>query len=132
MTHDVVQTILTALPEVQADRARLNRERRDRPPDLVPATMPSENVRRNELRRALMSFDAESLLKAEALYYYGRDGGDMTFDMTFVETLEYLRGLDEPKDWIVSTLLEKLPACALCFAQAEADLRKKGLSIETV
>jgi hypothetical protein len=89
--------------------------------------MPPENVRRTELRTRLLSFDDESLLQAEALYYYGRDR-----DLPFRQKLDYLRRLDEPKEQIVSTLLEKLPACARCFAQAEADLRQEGLSIETV
>jgi hypothetical protein len=128
MTRDVVHAILTALPEIQAERARLNREHgSDRTGDIDLTRLPPENVRNTELRTHLLSFDDESLLGAEALMYYGRDR-----DVTFREKLAYLRRLDEPKDWIVGTLLEKLPACARYFAQAMADLPREGLSLEAV
>jgi hypothetical protein len=128
MTHAVVHAILTAIPAIQAERARLHSERGvTRPPDHRLTQMPPENVRRTELRTRLLSFDDESLLKAEALYYYGRDR-----DGTFREKLDDLRRRGEPKEWIVSTLLEKLPAWEMCFAHAQADLRKEGLSLETV
>ena len=127
-TKDIVHAILTAIPHIQAERARLNHERGvARPPDNRLTQMPSENVRESELRTRLMLFDDESLLKAEALYYYGRDG-----DLTFRKKLDDLRRRGEPKEWIVSTLLEKLPAWEMCFEHAQDRLQKAGLSLETV
>jgi hypothetical protein len=128
MIRDVVRLILAAVSALQAERPRFDRgQGSDLPPDGDLARVPASTTRRTELRTALMLFDDETLLKTEALYFYGRDR-----DLTFRQNLDHLRRLGEPKDWIVTTLLEKLPACAMCFTQAEADLRQEGLSIETV
>jgi hypothetical protein len=100
----VIQAILAAIPQIRVERAR-----------------------RDRLRQELLAFDEESLLRAEAVMYDGRDR-----DVSFQEKLAYLRRLAEPKDWIIGTLLEKLPACARYFAQAQADLQKEGLSLDGV
>jgi hypothetical protein len=102
-TRDVVNLILAAIPEIRAERAR-----------------------RDRLRQELLSFD-ESLLRAEAVLYFGRDR-----DVSFGDKLAYLRGLEEAREVIVSTLLEKVPACARYFAQAMANLQNEGLALEAV
>jgi hypothetical protein len=128
MTRYILHALLTARPQIQAEHARLTHERGvARPSDNRLAQMLPENVRRTQLRTRLMSFDDETLLKAEALYYYGRDG-----DSSFRKKLAFLRRLGESKEQIVSTLLEKWPAWEMCFANAEDRLRKAGLSLEAV
>jgi hypothetical protein len=120
-TQDVVNLILAAIPEIRAERARRREHGTDR------TEMPVENVRSTELRNQLLSFDDESLLRAEAVLYFGRDR-----DVSFGDKLAYLRSFKEAKEVIVSTLLEKVPVCARYFAQAMADLPREGLSLEAV
>jgi hypothetical protein len=103
-TQEIINAILAAIPEIRAER-----------------------VHRDRVRQQLLSFDDESLLRAEAALYYGRDR-----DVSFSEKLAYLRSLKEAKEVIVSTLLEKVPACARYFAQAMTDLQNEGLALEAV
>jgi hypothetical protein len=127
-TRDVVNLILAAIPEIRAERTRLDRRHGIDQTDNIDLTeLPVEDTRSTRLRAELMSFDEESLLRAEAAMYYGRD-----CDVAFHEKLACLRRLGEPKELIVGTLLEKLPACARYFAQAMTDLQNEGLALEAV
>jgi hypothetical protein len=134
MNMDVVNTLLAAIPEVRAEQARVS-EKRGRDPALGVTVSPDgfiagafpENARRRELEAKLMEFDEESLLKAEALFYFGRDR-----DGPFAQKLAFLRKLDEPKVRVVRTLLDKLYVCGQYFALAQAELQKQGLSLDAI
>jgi hypothetical protein len=129
MIADLIRLLLASVSVLQAESAARSARGQDLdwPDDDDLTGVLAHSACEDDLRTTLMPFDRETLLKVETLYYYGRDR-----DLTFREKLEYLRRSDEPKEWIVSNLLGKWPAWEMCFAHAQARLRKEGLSLETV
>jgi hypothetical protein len=74
-----------------------------------------------------MGFDQESLLWAEALFFYGRDR-----DARFSEKLRDLRSRAETKSKIVEIILNKIPAWTDSICEAISRLKKEGLSITMI
>lgn len=136
MTKDVVQAVLAAIPDIQAEEDRLNREYGIDPTkgiDLFTDRSAwertfEENPHIQELEQRLLGFDEESLLKTEALMYYGRDREPCRFR----EKLDSLRSHLDSKAEIVRTIMEKIPACGLYFEEAQRKLQREGLSIDAI
>jgi hypothetical protein len=128
MTKDVMQMVLATIPDISAEEDRLDHEYGIDPTQAIdlfndrPALERAfeENSHDEELQQRLLGFDEESLLKAEALMYYGRDRDDCTYR----EKLDYFRGRRDSKAEIVRTIIEKIPACRGYFEEAERKLRK--------
>lgn len=136
MLKDVVRAVLAAIPEIQAERDCL-----DRAAGIIPTEETDlftdrstvertfeENTHEEELEQRLLAFGEESLLKAEALMYYGRDCEPCTFH----GKLDYLRSRRVSKTEIVRTIMEKIPACGGYFENAQRKLQEENISLEDI
>lgn len=135
MITDVIRAIQDAIPKIRSEEFRLDRKHgidRTKGFDLFAEKSIErafeDNVHEKELEETLMACDQESLLKVEALMYYGRDNDGSTF----TQKLEYLREHYDSKAMIVRTMLEKLPALTRYLQKGEAKLRESGMSVDTI
>lgn len=88
---------------------------------------------RKEVRKIeayLKELDYDTLLKLEALMYFGRDRGRTL--KRFQETLRYLATLGEQKDEIIETIIEKRGAYPVYFQGGLEVFRRKGVDPDSI
>ena len=129
-----VSEILKAIPAIEAAEVRLDEKHGIDPTNglrLFDAKtmirMLEVNQEAETLKTYLGSIDYETLLKLEALMYFGRDR-----DATFAEKLEYFRRRKEARSDIVRTVLEKVPACGRYFSDAVERLLEEGADVNSL
>ena len=74
----------------------------------------------------LNELDHGTLLKIETLMYFGRDGGDLK------SVGSYLADLDDSKEEIIRTIVEKRGAYPIYFQKALDNLKKQGIDVESI
>lgn len=129
-----VSEILKAIPAIEAGEVRLD-EKHGIDPTIglrlfdakTMIRMLEINQEAEKLKAYLGSIDYETLLKLEALMYFGRDR-----DATFAEKLEYFRRRKEARSDIVRTVLEKVPACGRYFSDAVERLLEEGADVNSL
>jgi hypothetical protein len=129
-----VSEILRAIPAIEAAEVRLD-EKHGIDPTIglrlfdakTMIRMLEINQEAEKLTTYLRSIDYETLLKLEALMYFGRDR-----DATFAEKLEYFRRRKEARSDIVRTVLEKVPACGRYFSDAVERLLEEGADVNSL
>lgn len=77
-----------------------------------------------KIREYLDKLDSDVLLKLESLMYFGRGDND------FESISAYLAKLNEPKDVIILTIIEKRSAYPVYFQRAIDKLQKQGVEID--
>lgn len=129
-----VTEILKAIPAIGAAEVRLDEKHGIDPRSGLRLFDPQTMIRMLEinqeaerLKTYLRTVDYETLLKLEALMYFGRDR-----DATFAEKLEYFRRRKEARSDIVRTVLEKLPACGRYFSDAVDRLLEEGVDLNSL
>jgi hypothetical protein len=136
MLMDVLRDVLEAMPRIEAEDARLDEVHgiTPIPPDGQFREMQwdsprllEHNVHTEELERKLMTHDTQSLLKMEALLYYGRGDYD-----SFDDAVRYFRGMDGGTFEPIRTILEKLTVLREYVDRARRRLEAEGRSIETL
>lgn len=125
---DGVRAILKAIPAIVAEDVRLDEKH-----GIARAVglrlfdeqstirMLEINREADKLREYLGSTDYETLLKLEALMYFGRDR-----DATFAEKLDACRRRREARSDIIRAILEKVPACGRYFVDGVERLLEEG------
>jgi len=131
---DGVREILKAIPAIQAEDARLDEKHGI---DLAAGLrlfdeqstirMLEINREADKLREYLGTMDYETLLKLEALMYFGRDR-----DATFAEKLDAFRRRREARSDIIRTILEKVPACGRYFVDGVERLQEEGTEVSSL
>jgi len=131
---DGVREILKAIPAIQAEDARLDEKHGI---DLAAGLrlfdeqstirMLEINREADKLREYLGTMDYETLLKLEALMYFGRDR-----DATFAEKLDSFRRRREARSDIIRTILEKVPACGRYFVDGVERLQEEGTEVNSL
>jgi hypothetical protein len=129
-----VSEILRAIPAIEAAEVRLD-EKHGIDPTIglrlfdakTMIRMLESNQEAEKLKTYLGTIDYETLLKLEALMYFGRDR-----DATFVEKLEHFRRRKEARSDIVRTVLEKVPACGRYFSDAVERLLEEGVDVNSL
>lgn len=131
---DSVSEILKAIPAIQAAEVRLDEKHGIDPAIGLRLFDPKSAIRMlesnhaaEELKRHLSTIDYDTLLKLEALMFFGRDR-----DATFPEKVESCRRRKEARSDIVRTLLEKVPACGRYFSDAVERLREEGADVHSL
>ena len=131
---DGVGEILKAIPAIEAEGVRLDAKHGiDQGVGLrlfdeqSTIRMLESNREADKLRAYLGSMDYETLLKLEALMYFGRDR-----DATFAEKLDFFRRRREARSDIVRTILEKVPACGRYFADGVERLLEEGADVNAL
>lgn len=81
-----------------------------------------------ELKKELHKQDYVDLLKIETLLYFGRDDEPKTFAGNY----DYLVNMNESKEDIIRTILEKLPAFHDYISDAIKKLEKEGLELSNI
>ncbi|NJD90412.1 MAG: hypothetical protein FIA91_02680 [Geobacter sp.] len=84
------------------------------------------NLQEEQIEEYLTELDTDTLLKLEALMYFGRDGG------VLAEVEKYFAELDEDKEEIVRTIIEKRAAYPSYFERAISNLKKSGVNVENI
>jgi hypothetical protein len=135
MIKEILKDIFEAIPKIeQEDKLLDNKHGIDRKLGLDPFEEKNirrifdENIYEKELEKRLMTYDYDALLKTEALIYYGRDIGSTKYK----GKLHYFSKMAEPKEEIVRTILEKVPACKRYIVAAIQKLQHEGLRIEDI
>jgi len=129
-----VSEILRAIPAIEAAEVRLD-EKHGIDPTIglrlfdakTMIRMLESNQEAEKLKTYLGTIDYETLLKLEALMYFGRDR-----DATFVEKLEHFRRRKEARSDIVRAVLEKVPACGRYFSDAVERLLEEGADVNSL
>ena len=131
---DGVREILKAIPAIQAEDARLDEKHGI---DLAAGLrlfdeqstirMLEINREADKLREYLGTMDYETLLKLEALMYFGRDR-----DATFAGKLDAFRRRREARSDIIRTILEKVPACGRYFVDGVERLQEEGTEVNSL
>ena len=129
-----VSEILRAIPAIQAAEVQLDEKHGIDPAVGLRLFDPKSTIRMLEsnqaaetLKRYLSTVDYETLLKLEALMFFGRDR-----DATFAEKLESCRRRKEARSDIVRTLLEKVPACGRYLSDAAERLLEEGVDVHSL
>ncbi len=129
-----VSEILRAIPAIEAAAVRLNEKHGIDPAIGLRLFDPQSTIRMldvnqeaERLKRYLSIVDYETLLKLEALMYFGRD-----CDSPFAETVERCRRRREARSDIVRAVLEKVPACARYFSDAVERLVEEGVDVNAL
>lgn len=84
------------------------------------------NLQEEQIEEYLNVLDLDALLKLEAMMYFGRDGG------TFEETEQYFVELDEDKEEIIRTIIEKRSAYPYYFERAISRFKSNGINVENM
>ena len=128
---DAVGEVLRAIPAIGAADVRLDEKHGIHPAlglrlfDAGTAMRMLEvNQETEKLKAYLGSVEYETLLKLEALMYYGRDR-----DATFAEKLEHCRRRKEARSDIIRAIVEKVPACGRYFCDAVERLLEEGADV---
>jgi len=79
-----------------------------------------------KLESYMNALDYNTLLKIEALMYYGRDGGKVD------DKIRYLSKLKELKEIIINTILEKCPSYRAYFNEAIKKLKRSGIELDSL
>ena len=131
---ECVGAILRAIPAIEAAAVRLDEKHGIVPTIGLRLFDPKSTIRMLEinqeaekLKAYLWTVDYETLLKLEALMYFGRDR-----DASFAEKLEYFRRRKEARSDIVRTVLEKVPACGRYFSDAVERLLEEGAVVNSL
>ncbi len=131
---DGVREILKAIPAIEAENVRLDGKHGiDQAAGLrlfdeqSTIRMLETNREADKLRAYLGSTDYETLLKLEALMYFGRDR-----DATFAEKLDSFRRRREARSDIIRTILEKVPACGRYFVDGVERLLEEGTDVNSL
>jgi len=135
MNTAIFNDIIELLPRIEREDERLDEEHGINKelglnvfdPNVIKRVF-DENEREAELDKRLMTYDYETLLKAEALLYYGRDRESTKY----TEKLAYCRNLKDSKAEIVRTIIEKLAAFHHYITYALRKLQQEGLTIESI
>ncbi len=129
-----VSEILRAIPAIQAAEVQLDEKHGIDPAIGLRLFDPKSTIRMLEsnhetetLRRYLSTVDYETLLRLEALMFFGRDR-----DSTFAEKVEACRRRKEARSDIVRTLLEKVPACGRYFSDGVERLLEEGADVKSL
>ena len=80
-----------------------------------------------KLKAFLATMAYETILKLEALMYFGRDR-----DATFTEKLDYFRRRKDARSDIVGAILEKVPACGRYFSDGVDRLLEEGVDLDSL
>jgi len=135
MDQSVINSILTACPEIEAEDKRLDQAAgidRSVGVNLFDEKFIKRSFTPNrfeqELESELLTCDQEELLKTEALYYYGRDQDDGLI----ADKIQYFRRRNESVEEIVRTLLEKLHAFESQIEKAKKKLAREGLTVQDI
>ena len=86
-----------------------------------------KNAEEEKLKKYLKALNYETLLKIEAVLYFGREKEE---DIN--EVILELAKLNEPKNDIIDTILEKLYACERYFPRAIAKAKKFGIDLNNL
>ena len=131
---ECVGAILGAIPGIETAAVRLNEKHGIDPTTGLRLFDPQSTIRMldinqeaEKLKAYLSTVDYETLLRLEALMYFGRDR-----DASFAEKLEYFRRRKEARSDIVRTVLEKVPACGRYFSDAVERLREEGADVHSL
>ena len=131
---ECVGAILRAIPAIEAAAVRLDEKHGIDPTIGLRLFDPKSTIRMLEinqeaekLKAYLWTVDYETLLKLEALMYFGRDR-----DASFAEKLENFRRRKEARSDIVRTVLEKVPACGRYFSDAVERLLEEGADVNSL
>jgi len=131
---DGVKEILRSIPAIEAEDVRLDEKHGIEPVmglrlfDQKSAIRLLETNQESEkLKAFLATMDYETVLKLEALMYFGRDR-----DATFAEKLEHLRRRKDARSDIVGAILEKVPACGRYFSDAVERLLEEGADLNAL
>jgi hypothetical protein len=129
-----VSEILRAIPAIGAAAVRLDEKHGIDPTIGLRLFDPQSTIRlldvnqeAEKLKTFLATIDYETLLKLEALMYFGRDR-----DATFAEKVELCRRRKEARSDIVRTVLEKVPACGRYFSDAVERLLEDGVDVRAL
>jgi hypothetical protein len=82
------------------------------------------NLQEEQIEEYLNELDSDTVLKLEALMYFGRDGGSLT------EVERYFIELGEEKEEIIRTIIEKRAAYPFYFERAISNLKNSGVNAE--
>lgn len=128
---DGVKEILKAIPAIGAEEVRLDEKHGIDPTmglqlfdEQSTIRLLETNREAEKLRAYLGTMDYETLLKLEALMYFGRDR-----DAPFAEKLDAFRRRKEARADIVRTILEKVPTCGRYFADGVERLLEEGVEV---
>ena len=135
MNTTIFNDIIELLPPIEREDQRLDEEHGINKelglnvfdPNVIKRFF-DENERESELEKRLMTYDYETLLKAEALLYYGRDHESTKY----ADKLAYFRGLEDSKEEIVRTIMEKLASFHNYITYALRKLQREGLTMENI
>ena len=86
----------------------------------------ADRPERAKIEEYLEKLDDDVVLKLETLMYFGRDNDD------FDNVKEYLANLNESKEDIIRTIVEKRGAYPVYFQRAIEKLREQGVDIKTL
>ena len=131
---DGVKEILRTIPAIEAENVRLDEKHGIEPVlglclfDQKSAIRMLEiNQEAEKLKAFLATMDYETVLKLEALMYFGRDR-----DATFAEKLDYFRRRKDARSDMVGAILEKVPACGRYFSDAVERLLEEGVDLDSL
>ncbi len=129
-----VKGILRAIPAIAAEEVRLDEKHgieRTTGLQLFDAASTIRlleiNQEAEKLKAYLGTIEYETLLKIQALMYFGRDR-----DATFPEKLDALRGRKAARMDIIRTILEKVPVCGRYFTEAVERLWEEGVELDSL
>jgi SpoVK/Ycf46/Vps4 family AAA+-type ATPase len=84
------------------------------------------NIEEDQIGEYLNGLDYDTLLKLEALMYFGRDGG------TLKDHEQYFKELEDSKDEIIRTIVEKRAAYPKYFERAISRQKEAGIDINNI
>ena len=129
-----IEKILKAIPLIFKDNEKLNKKYGiDTSSFINPFDKKvikrfyEKNAEEEKLKKYLEALNYETLLKIEAVLYFGREK-----ENDINEIILELAELNEPKNDIIDTIIEKIYACERYFPRAIAKAKKLGIDLNNL